>query len=192
MITEGPSRGGGGSRGALLAAARELFTAHGFDRTTVRAIADRAGVNQALLFRHYGSKDALFAAALADEATRLAAAAAPEDLLATVLRRMFDGDDGVLYAALRSPGHATALAALRDELGAPFRRAFTGLVDADPDASGDAELRADLLMAWLFGIGFARAVLGVESLCAAGGEQVTAHVERAARALLLGGPDASV
>jgi AcrR family transcriptional regulator len=170
-----------------LRAARELFSAQGFDRTTVRAIAERAEVNQALLFRYFGSKDALFTAVLGDEVRELLAATPPEDLLAATLERMFDdGRADPFYAALRSPGHDTALAALRNELGAPYQRVFAGLAadggDDGPDP--DAALRADLLLAWLFGIGFARSVLGTPSLVEADAARVTALVRSAADSLL--------
>ncbi|MBK7721805.1 MAG: TetR family transcriptional regulator [Austwickia sp.] len=40
-------------------AALELFAAEGFATTTLRAIAERAGVSAALVVHHYGSKDGL-------------------------------------------------------------------------------------------------------------------------------------
>lgn len=43
-------------------AAMELFARNGFTSTTVRAIAERAGVSPALVVHHYGSKDGLRAA----------------------------------------------------------------------------------------------------------------------------------
>ncbi len=45
---------------AILRAARRLFTEKGYADTTVRDIADRAGVNQSLIFRYFGSKQELF------------------------------------------------------------------------------------------------------------------------------------
>jgi AcrR family transcriptional regulator len=39
---------------------RRLFTERGYTDTTVRNIADRAGVNQSLIFRYFGSKHELF------------------------------------------------------------------------------------------------------------------------------------
>ena len=238
MTTTGRREGRGdaaSTRAALLRAARELFSAHGFDRTTVRAIAERADVNQALLFRYFGSKDALFTAVLGDEVRELLAATAPEDLLAATVDRMFDDDrPDPFYAALRSPGHETALAALRNELGAPYQRVFAELaargvgsgtstevgdeiedgaegesgtstgtgvgtgVGAERQGEGegeggttpdpDAALRADLLLAWLFGIGFARSVLRTPSLVEADAARVTALM-RAAAATLLGSRD---
>jgi len=47
------------TRGKILAAARELFERNGTRGTTTREVAERAGVNEATLFRHFGSKRAL-------------------------------------------------------------------------------------------------------------------------------------
>lgn len=45
----------------ILTAARELYALHGSRGTTTREVAERAGVNEATLFRHFGSKQALLA-----------------------------------------------------------------------------------------------------------------------------------
>ncbi len=45
---------------SILQAAEDLFGAHGFDRISVRDIAEEAGVNKALVFYHFNSKDELF------------------------------------------------------------------------------------------------------------------------------------
>lgn len=50
----------GVGRELILAAARDEFSEHGYARTTTRAIAERAEVAEALLFRQFGSKAALF------------------------------------------------------------------------------------------------------------------------------------
>jgi AcrR family transcriptional regulator len=50
----------GVGRELLLAAAHDLFSEHGYSRATTREIAERAGVAEALLFRNFGSKAALF------------------------------------------------------------------------------------------------------------------------------------
>jgi AcrR family transcriptional regulator len=48
----------------ILAAARELFATRGTRGTTTREVADRAGVNEATVFRHFGTKQALLRAML--------------------------------------------------------------------------------------------------------------------------------
>lgn len=51
----GPAR-----REQILAAAAELFSERGFRGTTTRLIAERAGIHEALLFRHFPSKEDLY------------------------------------------------------------------------------------------------------------------------------------
>jgi AcrR family transcriptional regulator len=47
-------------RELLLGAARSTFAARGYARSSTREIADAAGVSEALLFRHFGTKANLF------------------------------------------------------------------------------------------------------------------------------------
>ena len=47
-------------RSLVLGAARELFEERGYDQVSTRDIASRAGVTQALVFRHFGTKIDLF------------------------------------------------------------------------------------------------------------------------------------
>jgi AcrR family transcriptional regulator len=56
-VVERPA--GEGTRERILRAAREIFARKGPHGTTTREIADRAGVNEATLFRHFGNKRAL-------------------------------------------------------------------------------------------------------------------------------------
>jgi AcrR family transcriptional regulator len=58
-------RDAGRSRARLLAAATELFAERGYTGTALRAVAERAGVDAALIARYYGGKDGLYQAVLA-------------------------------------------------------------------------------------------------------------------------------
>jgi AcrR family transcriptional regulator len=49
-------------RAAIISAARRIFVEKGFDRTTTRSLADAAGVSEALLFKHFPNKEALYSA----------------------------------------------------------------------------------------------------------------------------------
>src|SRR5581483_11019700 len=51
-------------RSLLLDAARELFVARGYEATTTKDIAARAGVSERLLFSNFGSKAELFDVAI--------------------------------------------------------------------------------------------------------------------------------
>src|ERR1700687_2832500 len=49
-------------RTAIIRAVRQVFAEKGFDGTTTRELADAAGVSEALLFKHFPNKEALFSA----------------------------------------------------------------------------------------------------------------------------------
>lgn len=52
-------------RAAILVAAQQLFATHGFTATSMDAVARAAGTTKLTAYRHFGSKDELFAAAIA-------------------------------------------------------------------------------------------------------------------------------
>ena len=58
---------------AVLAAARALFAAHGYAATSVRAIAEAAGLTHTAIYNHFGSKAQLFTAVFVDVQTLLIA-----------------------------------------------------------------------------------------------------------------------
>jgi AcrR family transcriptional regulator len=49
-------------RFAIIRAVRKVFAERGFHGTTTRALADAAGVSEALLFKHFPNKEALYSA----------------------------------------------------------------------------------------------------------------------------------
>ncbi|MFF8406050.1 TetR/AcrR family transcriptional regulator [Streptomyces sp. NPDC014846] len=51
-------------REEVLAAAADLFTAHGYTATSTRAVAERAGLRQASLYHYFDGKEAILAALL--------------------------------------------------------------------------------------------------------------------------------
>lgn len=57
--------GSSDTRERILESARELFARNGFDKTSIRAVAAGAGVDGALVHHYYGTKQQLFAAAIA-------------------------------------------------------------------------------------------------------------------------------
>jgi AcrR family transcriptional regulator len=66
-----PRRAPGEVRDLLLDAARELFSSHGYANTSTKRIAEQAGVAEALLFRHFGSKAQLFREAVVEPLIQL-------------------------------------------------------------------------------------------------------------------------
>ena len=57
-----PKLSGEERRSAIVKAVRRVFADKGFDGTTTRELADAAGVSEALLFKHFPNKEALFVA----------------------------------------------------------------------------------------------------------------------------------
>jgi AcrR family transcriptional regulator len=130
-------RSSSSSRERILAAARELFAARGFKGTTTAAIARRARVNEALIFRHFPAKKGLYTAILRDKLedeslVRLIDAAecrsiSVEDALRLVARRFAEAFDPVflrLYYHSALEDHALA-----DAFYEQFVSRFIGLVE---------------------------------------------------------------
>ena len=168
------------TRQALLDAARELFAGKGFDRTTVRDIAALAGVNQALVFRYFGSKEELLGRVLAEPGVALLADVPRERLLDEILRRILtdeSGQDSLLMLALTGPGAAAD--ALRREVSEPYADALATLTD-EPDA----RVRAELVLAWVLGLTLTRTLHGGGALAGADPDKVRELILRATRTLL--------
>ncbi|TDB84144.1 TetR/AcrR family transcriptional regulator [Actinomadura sp. KC216] len=81
--TEGTAAARAGRRAELLATAAEVFASQGYSATTVRKVADAAGILGGSLYYHFDSKEAM-----ADE------------ILSTFLDDMWAGYDRVLAAGL--------------------------------------------------------------------------------------------
>src|SRR5205085_192912 len=57
-------------RNQIVEIAAELFSQKGFRGTTTKEIAERAGVSEAIIFRHFATKDDLYAAILSSRLRR--------------------------------------------------------------------------------------------------------------------------
>jgi AcrR family transcriptional regulator len=62
IVGKKPRLSGEERRESILRAVRQVFAENGFRGTTTRALAEAAGVSEALLFQHFPNKEALFAA----------------------------------------------------------------------------------------------------------------------------------
>lgn len=99
------------TRQALVDAALQTLKEDGFARTTARAIAARAGVNQALVFYHFGGVDGLLLAALdASSAERLARYSSELAAATNVTERVAAARR--LYREDVEGGHVTVIAEL--------------------------------------------------------------------------------
>ena len=174
------------SEAAILSAARELFSEVGFERATIRAVAARAGVDPALVMQHHGSKERLFAAAVAwsDDEQRLLRAS-PDELpgaaLADLLQHFESGDrrDSMIALMRNCLTHPGAAEVVRDEVMSERKAAVAAQLTGD-----DVELRAALFSACLVGLTMSRYLLGVEPLASAPREDVERLFAPVLRALV--------
>ncbi|MEU9557524.1 TetR/AcrR family transcriptional regulator [Streptomyces fumanus] len=147
------------TRAAILDAARERFAADGYERATIRAIAKDARIDPSMVMRYYGSKEGLFAAAVAVDLRIPDLAALPRATVGETLVRHFLAqwrENEVLTALFRvaasNPAGAERTRGLfRDQLLPAVRR-----VCPDPE---QAPARAALVAAQLLGLGLTRFVL---------------------------------
>ena len=172
---------GENTRAALLAAARVEFTERGFDGATVRAIAQRAGVDAAMVNHWFGGKDGLFVAALdipvdPTEILSRILDGDPEQTAERILRTFLSVWDanggGALAALVRSvASHEQAARMMREFLGRViFGRIVTAVAPDQP------KLRAALCGTQMVGLAMVRYVIRLEPLASADPQTVVAAI----------------
>jgi len=174
--------GESGTREAILGAATAAFAETGYDRTTIRGVAAAAGVDPALVIHYFGSKEALFEAALElpvrpAEIFARGAAAGPDQLGATIVRTFLEAWEPPetrvrLMAMLRSAmTNETAMAMIRDLL---VREVFGPITQAL--GVPDAQLRATLVGSQFVGLAIMRFIARLEPLASASIDELAAAV----------------
>ncbi|WP_420032743.1 TetR family transcriptional regulator [Streptomyces sp. cg28] len=148
-----------GNRRAVLAAARRLFAAHGYQGVGIRAIAAESGVTPGLVMAYFGSKDGLFRAVVG-EGTGVTArlldeagndpAGLPQALAHSYLERWdhLSAQDplaALIRSALNHPPSAGQLAELLERL-------VTGPLTGVLGDSSEARARIGLIRSILFGV----------------------------------------
>jgi AcrR family transcriptional regulator len=161
------------TREAILDAARQLFVERGFQATTVRAIAERAGVNPSLVVRYFNGKEALFLRIARDEALQNHSLTTTVTHIplnrrgkALVERQLHMGSRATsqrlseqIQLLLRSVDHQDGTQALSDLL---TREYFETLYH---DMTGpDRDLRIALAGIQLLGLTLGRDILGMRAL----------------------------
>jgi AcrR family transcriptional regulator len=170
----------------ILEAARELFATDGFERTTIRAVAARAGVDPALVMQHFGSKEGLFAASTRWSSEHQTILSATSDHLAAaaiddLLSHFESADDREAAVALMRNclTHPAALEIMRDQVMNERKCAVAAGIDGP-----DAELRAGLFAAVMIGLGMSRYLIKLEPVASASPEELRRLIEPALQALL--------
>lgn len=154
-----------GRRRDVLAAARRLFSAHGYEQTSIRAIAAAADVNQALVVTYFGGKQQLFLQAVGRfEISRSALAGRPEELGARLAREYVDrwedmADDDPWPALVRSAlSHPASLELLRSELEAQLGIPLAVVLGH----SGEGPVRNAIVQCLLAGMIMERYIYGLD------------------------------
>ena len=130
------------TKARILVAAEEEFLARGYERSRTQAIANRAGINKALLHYHFRTKEELFAQIFRERTKRLLPEAQAElsqggDFIAFVCKFIdlylaFLQDNPFLpsYLLQISANHPELLKQVRLDLPKPFIAAFEAEVRA--------------------------------------------------------------
>jgi AcrR family transcriptional regulator len=176
------------TRRALLAAARRQIAECGFTGTTTRDVAAAAGVNQALVYRYFGSKEKLLAEAAGGA---VSADAVPDrdifraplaDLPRLLLDRALDAGaerESSLATLVTGADDAALRVLIRERVESGFGDLLARRLDGP-----DAVLRAELLGALITGIVVLRQKVGTRALAAADREVLGAWVDLMAAPLL--------
>ena len=169
------------TRREILNTARGMFAELGYERTTLRGVAARAGVNQALIYHFFGTKDELLAAtldlpidptfitdALHDNPGREGYELIRRALVAWHEPQVRDHFQALLRAGI---SHERAADALRNLFSKELLDAFAA-VTPQPDA----QLRAALVASQIAGIAVLRFMIGVEALAQADDDTIIGAV----------------
>src|SRR3984957_14100835 len=178
----GPALGTGGPRSegtrrAILAAARATVAARGYEKTTIRTGAARAGVYASIVMRYFGSKAGLFTAAVTMDLQVPDLRSVPASRRGELLVRHFVGrwedpvHDDELIALLRTEVTSQTVAGRL--------QAVLGQLITEPIAAlGDerAAERGTLIAAQLLGLALCRYILRFEPLASLPADDVVAGV----------------
>ncbi|MCX8556954.1 TetR family transcriptional regulator [Mycolicibacterium mucogenicum] len=173
MTAATPARKGQRTRQRILLAARKVFAEAGYEKATIRGIAELSGVDKASVIKHFGSKQDLFDEAVqwtapVDELTTADPAQTAQNFLQGMLDAWAADPDGpmavLLRTAMTSPD---ALELLRTQVTEQAVTSVAATIDGP-----DARLRAALLSAVLMGIASQRYLLQFPDLAAASDDDI--------------------
>jgi AcrR family transcriptional regulator len=170
---------GAATRARILRCARELFSRRGYEKTSLTAVAQDAGLSRTALYRYYDSKDALFRAVIDEMTTSVmgemfgagARDAHPLQRVTEVYRASarFNAADPsyghflstLLVDGFRDPRFTPLARAQVDQVRAFFAAAIReARADGRLDAALDDDALADLLLGLHWGLGLFAAFMG--------------------------------
>jgi AcrR family transcriptional regulator len=154
----------------ILAAASELFAASGYERTTIRAVAQAAGVDAGLVMHYFGSKQELFERVTHGARPLPDLAGSPSQVAEQILAQLAGSLEtepvhslAVLRSMLTHPEAAHSLG----ERTVRYRAQIASAIPAP-----DADLRAALISAIILGVAVDRHLLKTGGLDTATPEEI--------------------
>jgi AcrR family transcriptional regulator len=184
-------------RAELLAVARELFVASGYRGTTTLAVAQRAGVSEALVVKHFGTKENLYRQALAEPVLSMLDADLQgnvdeqDQLVAGTLDEHYEsvqefGEHWASLLAEQGPALAALIKDLHDfpDIAGSLIKLFTDRVNAIADSLVDVANRDDYIGYDVRAATFA--AIGAFGVAALAGEDTTEYVAKVTHMLFFG------
>ncbi|WP_136054084.1 TetR family transcriptional regulator [Microbacterium sp. K24] len=178
----GRPRGGTDSRERIIAAAVDEFGEQGYDGTTVRSIAARAGVDSALVHHYFGTKADLFAEAVGiplrpDIDVPGILAGSHDEVGERLVRYVLDAFE---QPDIRRRGVMLMRTAIGSRLTTPLLAGFLSreLIGRIAKTLGveDAELRATLVASQMAGLLLTRYVLKIAPIATASVDELVARI----------------
>lgn len=184
-------------RAELLAAARELFLASGYRGTTTLAVAQRAGVSEALVVKHFGTKENLYRQALAEPVLGMLDADLQgnideqDQLVTGTLDEHYEsvqefGEHWASLLAEQGPALAALIKDLHDfpDIAGSLIKLFTDRVNAIADSLTDVANRDDYIGYDVRAATFA--AIGAFGVAALAGEDSTEYIAKVTHMLFFG------
>ena len=183
--------GDSGTRSAIGDAARAQFAEFGYHGATIRGIAAAADVDPALVHHYYGTKEALFAAAMRIPVV-------PSEVLGAALANREDGDTAIGSHLVRTALTLWESEGIKDTFLGLMRSAVTSdqaavmlrefisdtILATVAKATGldkqwspaEAEFRVTLVASQILGLALTRLVIGLPAVASASVEELAASV----------------